>query len=299
MRVGVSRRRDWLVGQLPVGMLDDDFFVRFTSLFEAVATTFLEGADNVPNIVDPYVTPVSCIGWLGSWLGVHSIDSSMDEQLQRRLLRQASQGLAWRGTRRGLQQFLEVITGAAVTIEESGGIVREGEAGDRPPFVRVMVESIGTLVPADFVALVADEIPANVRYELFVGGAQLWPEIGGTAGPFGPPGSGAASAIGHGLPAPSDVVEVPEEVVEALAGVAEVSGSPTGEGEAPGNGASSVSAPPDPNGRGATGRGPAGNGGPNGGGVSLGDGAPPMVAPPPNPPPADSTPGGGESRDGD
>lgn len=216
MRVGVSRRRDWLVGQLPVGMLDDDFFVRFTSLFEAVATTFLQGADNIPNIVDPYVTPRPCIGWLGSWLGVHSIDSSLDEQLQRRMLRQASQGLAWRGTKRGLQQFLEVITGSSVTIEESGGIVREGEAADdRGPFVRVLVESIGTLAPADFVALVADEIPANVRYELFVGGAQLWPEIGVSEGPFGPPGSGAASAIGHGMPAPSDVVEVPEGILES------------------------------------------------------------------------------------
>jgi phage tail-like protein len=175
VRVGVTRRRDWLVGQLPVGMLDDDFFVRFTSLFEDLATSLLEGADNIENLPDATVTPVPFIGWLGSWVGIHSVDSSMDEGLQRRLVRQASQGLAWRGTRAGLEQFLEVITGAPATVEESGGILREGEAGDRTPFVRVRVSSIGGLSVEDFIALVSDEIPANVAYALFLGQERLWP----------------------------------------------------------------------------------------------------------------------------
>jgi phage tail-like protein len=180
VRVGVSRRHDWLIGQLPVGMLDDDFFVRFTSLFEDLATSLLEGADNIGNLPDATVTPVPFIGWLGSWIGIHSVDPSMDEGLQRRLVRQASSGLAWRGTRAGLQQFLEVITGADAIIEESGGILREGEAGDRPPFVRVRVASIGVLSVEDFIALVSDEIPANVTYELFLGDECLWPRPGDT-----------------------------------------------------------------------------------------------------------------------
>ena len=40
-----------MVGQLPMGMLDDDFFVRYVSLFQEVATSYLEGADNVDNVV--------------------------------------------------------------------------------------------------------------------------------------------------------------------------------------------------------------------------------------------------------
>jgi phage tail-like protein len=171
------RRSDWLVSQLPMGMLDDGFFVRFVSLFEDVATSYLEGADNIPNVVDVDVAPPELVRWLASWIGTVQIDSSLDEALQRRLVKTASDILAWRGTRRGLEQFLAVVTGGEVQVEESGTIGREGTLGDRPPFVRMRVASIGWLPDSDFVALVRDEIPAHVTYELFVGDRQLWPPV--------------------------------------------------------------------------------------------------------------------------
>jgi len=169
------RRSDWLLSQLPMGMLDDDFFVRFVSLFEEVATSYLEGADNIPNVVDVDVAPPELVRWLGSWIGMPPLDSSLAEDLQRRLVSTASAILAWRGTRQGLEQFLAVVTGGQVEVEENGGIGREGTLGDRPPFVRMRVDSIGWLSDADFVALVRDEVPANVTYELFVGDRRLWP----------------------------------------------------------------------------------------------------------------------------
>jgi phage tail-like protein len=179
------RRDDWLLNQLPMGMLDDDFFVRFVSLFQDVATSYLEGADNISNVVDVAVAPPELLRWLGSWIGVPPIDSSLPEGLQRRLVRRSSETLAWRGTRRGLEQFLEVVTGAPAEIEESGGIGREGDVSRRTPFVRIRVASIGWLPDDDFVALVQDEIPANVSYEVYVGDRRLWPapaaEDGGDA----------------------------------------------------------------------------------------------------------------------
>jgi len=84
----VTRRDDWLIGQLPMGMLDDDFFLRYASIFEEVATSFLEGADNVTNILDVTVAPAEFVRWLGTWIGLESVDSSLDESLQRRLVRQ-------------------------------------------------------------------------------------------------------------------------------------------------------------------------------------------------------------------
>ena len=171
----MTRRNDWLIGQLPMGMLDDDFFLRYTSIFEDVATTFLEGADNVANILDVTVAPAEFVRWLGTWIGLESVDSSLEESLQRRLVRQASKDLAWRGTRRGLEEFLGVLTGGPVVVTESGGISREGGLGPRTPFVRVRVASTGWMSAQDFVALVSDEIPANAVFEVYLNEQRLWP----------------------------------------------------------------------------------------------------------------------------
>jgi phage tail-like protein len=197
------RRSDWLVGQLPMGMLDDDFFVRFASLFQELATSLLEDVDNVGNVVDLSVAPPAFVRWLGSWIGIATIDSSLPVALQRRIVRESSQILAWRGTRRGLEQFLELVCGAPAEVEDSGGIFPEGEGGDRAPFVTIRVSSTGWVDEEDFVALIADELPANVSYSVHVGDRQLWPppdgedlllaELGGqTARPPQPPtGPGA------------------------------------------------------------------------------------------------------------
>jgi phage tail-like protein len=161
-----------------MGMLDDDFFVRFVSLFEDVATSFLEDADNIPNIVDVSVAPPELVRWLASWIGTAQIDSSLDEQFQRTLVRRSSEILAWRGTRFGLERFLEAITGSAPEIEDAGSVVRadpDDETRRPAPFVRIRVADIGWLPDKDFISLVEDEIPASTAYELFVGDRQLWP----------------------------------------------------------------------------------------------------------------------------
>jgi phage tail-like protein len=171
----VTRRTDWLVGQLPMGMLDDEFFVRFTSIFQEVATSFLEGADNVANVVDVTVAPPELVRWLGTWIGLESVDASLEESLQRRLVRQAGRDLAWRGTRKGLEEFLGVVTGGPVQVEETGGIGRAGQLGVRAPVVTVRVASTGWMSDDDFVALVSDELPANVRFAVYLNDRQLWP----------------------------------------------------------------------------------------------------------------------------
>ncbi len=171
----MTRRGDWLVGQLPMGMLDDEFFVRFTSTFQEVATSLVEAADNIANVVDVTVAPAELVRWLGTWIGLESVDSSLDELLQRRLVRQAGLDLAWRGTRRGLEEFLGVVTGGPVVVEESGGIGRDGQLGERTPSVTLRVSSTGWMSGDDFAALVSDEIPANVLFEVYVNDRRLWP----------------------------------------------------------------------------------------------------------------------------
>ncbi len=169
-----GRRADWLVNQLPVGMLDDDFFYRFVSIFQEEAGTYLDGIDNLGNIVDPAVAPPSMVRFMAGWLALPPINPSLDETYQRHLVRAASKLLRWRGTQQGLKGILELITGGAVEIADNGGVFRQGEEGIRRPEVNIRVESTGWLPEAAFLEFVRDEVPANASVALVIGEREIW-----------------------------------------------------------------------------------------------------------------------------
>lgn len=169
------RSPQWLLAQLPVAMLDGDFFVRFVSIFQEVGGSLLEDADNIDHLVDVSVTPEPLLRWLGSWIGTEAIDVSLDEQMQRRIVAGAASTLSHRGTAHGLRRFLELISGHPARVEDGGGIWRDGEAPADTAWVRMTVESTGWLPEQDFVDLVRDEVPAHVYAELYVGARRIWP----------------------------------------------------------------------------------------------------------------------------
>jgi len=170
-----NRSPHWLLNQLPVGMLDADFFVRFVSIFQEIGSTLLEDADNIDNLVDASVAPEPMLRWLATWIGAESIDESLDPAVQRRIVAGAATTLTWRGTVHGLQRFLELTSGGPVEVEDGGGVWRDGEAPADTAWVRMKVRSTGWLAEADFVDLVRDEVPAHVRAELYVGERRVWP----------------------------------------------------------------------------------------------------------------------------
>ncbi len=171
------RRDDWLLAQLPMGMLEDDFFCRFVRIFQEVAGTYLDDLDNLDHLVDPSVAPTPFLPYLGSWLGVRSIDPSLADRLQRRIVQESSTMLAWRGTHRGLVQFLELVCDGPVEVTETGGVYREGDSPVTPARVEIRVPDTGWTSAEDFVALVLDEIPANIPTQIFVAGELVWPEL--------------------------------------------------------------------------------------------------------------------------
>lgn len=173
------RSPDWLLNQLPVGMLTGDFFVRFVSIFQEVGTSLIENADNVDYLADVSVAPDAMVRWLGSWIGTESIDPSLADELQRRIVAGAAATLTWRGTATGLTRFLELTSGGPAEVTDGGGVWREGEAPTDTAWVRMRVESTGWMPEADFVELVRDEIPAHVYAELYVGDRRIWPAEGG------------------------------------------------------------------------------------------------------------------------
>jgi len=122
------RRDDWLAHQLPVGMVEDPFLARFVALLQGVADTVLHQVDSLPHLFDPAVAPDAMVRTMGRWIGIDWVDPSLPDELQRRIVREYGRLLGWRGTKRGLEQLLELISGAPATVTDTGGVFAEGEA---------------------------------------------------------------------------------------------------------------------------------------------------------------------------
>lgn len=168
-RVGPpARHPQWLINQLPVGMLQSDFFVRFVSIFQELGSVLMEDADLVRHIADASVTPVPMISHLASWIGIDTIDKSLPEKLQRVILASSAKALAHRGTVHGLRGYLEMLSGGPAEVLDGGGVWSEGEAPADVAWVRMTVQGTGHLSEDEFVAMVRDEIPAHVRAELWI-----------------------------------------------------------------------------------------------------------------------------------
>ncbi len=156
----------WLVGQLPVGMRDDDLLVRFTTIFERLGGTLRAGADGIEHVADPTVTTPMMLVYLGRWLGYDVLDQDLPIDKQRRIIAALGRALPWRGTTRGLRTLLEAVTGQPVHIEEPGGVYGEDGPGRRGDEVVVHVRSTGHLREHELEALVRDEVPAHLPVTL-------------------------------------------------------------------------------------------------------------------------------------
>lgn len=168
-RVGPPPRQpQWLINQLPVGMLQSHFFVGFVSIFQELGSSIMDDADLVEHIPDATVTPVPMISHLASWIGVDTIDKSLPEALQRVILASSAKALAHRGTVQGLRGYLEMLSGGPAEVVDGGGVWPEGTAPVDVAWVRMTVQGTGHLSEDEFVAMVRDEIPAHVRAELWI-----------------------------------------------------------------------------------------------------------------------------------
>ncbi len=177
-RVGrLPRHPQWMLNQLPVGMLESDFFVRFVSIFQEVGGRLLEDADVIDHLAEVSVTPPAMLPYLASWIGVQSVDASLSEDLQRILVASSAKALAWRGTRRGITSYLKMLSGSEARVEDSGGVWPQGRAPTGPAWMRMEVEHTGHLSDEEFAGLIRDEVPANVRAELWVGNRQIWSNV--------------------------------------------------------------------------------------------------------------------------
>ncbi len=157
----------WLVGQLPMGMREDDFFVRFATIFERVAETVRAGADAVEHVADPSVTPLPMLAYLGSWMGVDLVDPRLSPEIQREIVRCLGSTLTRRGTAAALTELLEALTGDEVRVVDPGGVIADDGIPTNHP-VEVHLNSCGHLRPQEIEAIIRDEVPAHIAIDVYL-----------------------------------------------------------------------------------------------------------------------------------
>jgi phage tail-like protein len=97
----------------------DELMGRFLMLFESFWAPIDAQTDHLAYYFDPEFTPSALLPWLATWVDL-ALDERWPEDKRRRLLSKAVSLYRKRGTRRGLQEYLEIYTGARVQISEHG-----------------------------------------------------------------------------------------------------------------------------------------------------------------------------------
>lgn len=102
---------------LPEIYEQDELMGRFLMLFESFWAPINRQAGAIHNYLDPRLTPAAFLSWLASWLDLE-LDERWPEDRQRQLIRWAIALHRSRGTRWGLQKYLEIFTGHKARIVE-------------------------------------------------------------------------------------------------------------------------------------------------------------------------------------
>lgn len=124
--IQVRPKSDYLQ-HLPGLYYDDDFMGRFLMLFESFWQPVDQQINSLPAYFDAKITPGDFLPWLASWLNL-VLDERWPEDRRRLLLTSAAYLYRTRGTKIGLQRFLEIYTGEkADIVEHRANNLRLGE----------------------------------------------------------------------------------------------------------------------------------------------------------------------------
>lgn len=102
---------------LPGIYQNNPFLGRFLLIFESILGPVDRTVENMHHYFDPFVTPPEAVDWLGAWVGL-ALDERWPEDRRRELISEAVNLYQWRGTKRGLSEFLRLYTGVEPEIIE-------------------------------------------------------------------------------------------------------------------------------------------------------------------------------------
>ncbi|MEO6398892.1 MAG: phage tail protein [Tepidiformaceae bacterium] len=114
---GVAEDVSSYLHYLPGIYHNNHFLGRFLLIFESILGPLDRTVENMHHYFDPFVTPPEAVDWLGTWVGL-ALDERWPEDRRRELIAEAVNLYQWRGTKRGLSEFLRLYTGVVPEIIE-------------------------------------------------------------------------------------------------------------------------------------------------------------------------------------
>lgn len=102
---------------LPALYRDDEFMGQFLLIFESILKPIENTIDNLSLYFNPLMIPEPLLPWLASWVDL-ALDPTWPVERRRELVRSAAELYRWRGTKRGLTEYLRIYTGSVPEISE-------------------------------------------------------------------------------------------------------------------------------------------------------------------------------------
>jgi phage tail-like protein len=159
---------------LPAVYLEDDLARRFVAGLDPLLAPVYLTLDCLEAYLDPRLAPADFLPWLASWVGLE-LDETLPEDRRRALVAGAAALHHAHGTRAGLVRVLELATGGAVELHESGGSRWSAVPGADPPgadephlHVAVRVAPGSGITAEQVERLVRDVRPAHLPFTVEV-----------------------------------------------------------------------------------------------------------------------------------
>jgi phage tail-like protein len=106
-----------LLDYLPSVYREDKLMNQFLKIFDSILTPVENTVDNLALYFDPRLIPEALLPWLASWIDI-ALDPKWPLERRRELVGKAAELYRWRGTRRGLSEYLRIYTGSRPQIIE-------------------------------------------------------------------------------------------------------------------------------------------------------------------------------------
>jgi phage tail-like protein len=158
---------------LPAIYQEDEFLGRFLMIFEDVLSPVERILENIHFYFDPMMAPEGFLPWLASWIDLvldenWPIDNEKRREFikrQRELIKAGVELYRWRGTKRGLREYLRIYTGVESEIIEH---FDENDGGPYRFTVIIRVPDPKSLDERLVRRVINAEKPAHTTYELRV-----------------------------------------------------------------------------------------------------------------------------------
>jgi phage tail-like protein len=121
------QRTSRLLDYLPSVFREDKLMGQFLLIFEDILDPLENTVDNLDLYFDAGMTPESILPWLASWIDL-TLDPIWPIERRRELVRKGAELYRWRGTRKGLTEYLRIYTGVSPEIlEYIPGMILDGK----------------------------------------------------------------------------------------------------------------------------------------------------------------------------